>query len=343
MTRALTVILKPGYAPIEQWGEVPGMKQGPWTDVYALAAMIHFGITRHTPPPSVGRLINDNYEPLVQVAAGRYSERFLAAIDHALAVRPELRTQSIEQFRDEIGLNDFAPQTMAWPSTGVYASAGAAPAPVPSAPDLELPGAAPGGVEFTQRFGAPPLETTVMQPAPAPDAGRSPAVLFGIGLVVTAVLGGAGYLAFKPAAAPLPGPAPHQGGQLPVPPAPVPPASIPASTPAAPADGPAADFARIVAGHTSGHEVEVNLVRTTVRSEKDAIEFTVRSNQDGYVYVMNYGSDGSLLQIYPNRKSGLLRIRKDAPLDLPRGHREYRLGAVERLDLALLVRSFDAP
>jgi serine/threonine protein kinase len=107
MTHALTVILKPGYAPIEQWGEVPGMKQGPWTDVYALAAMIHFGIMRRTPPPSVGRLVNDGYEPLLQAAAGRYSERFLAAVDHALMVRPELRTQSIEQFRDEIGLNDL--------------------------------------------------------------------------------------------------------------------------------------------------------------------------------------------------------------------------------------------
>jgi len=57
MTQALTVILKPGYAPLEQYAEVPHMKQGPWTDIYALAAVVYFAITRRTPPPSVGRMM----------------------------------------------------------------------------------------------------------------------------------------------------------------------------------------------------------------------------------------------------------------------------------------------
>ena len=40
--------------------------------------------------------MNDNYVPLAQAAAGRYSAKFLAAIDRALIVKPEERTPSID-------------------------------------------------------------------------------------------------------------------------------------------------------------------------------------------------------------------------------------------------------
>ena len=332
MTHALTVILKPGYAPIEQWGEVPGMNQGPWTDVYALGALIHFAIMRRTPPPSVGRLVNDGYEPLVQVAAGRYSQRFLAAVDHALAVRPELRTQTIQQFRDEIGLNEFArdPRTLAW-----------MPAPHPAAtlPDLALPDSqlptvavppAPrpsSGVEFTVRQPTAPAPQAEMAASPPPAPRTNPALLFAAGLVVTGVLGLGGYALLKPGTAPQPAPSPGpMAASAPAAPAsrlalpsPPEPASVPAPTPTpAPDFNVSAEFERARKAQTPGHVVEVNLVRSTVRSDKDALSLTLKSSQEGYVYLFNRGSDGSLLQIYPNKRSGLLRIRKDTPIELPR-------------------------
>lgn len=56
-TQAITVILKPGYAPIEQYAEMPDMSQGAWTDVYALAAVMHVAVCGRAPPPSVARLL----------------------------------------------------------------------------------------------------------------------------------------------------------------------------------------------------------------------------------------------------------------------------------------------
>jgi serine/threonine protein kinase len=117
MTQGLTVILKAGYAPVEQYAEIPGMKQGSWTDVYALAAVVYWAITGSTPPASVGRMMSDSFVPLATCAAGRYSARFLQTIDRALVVRPEHRTQTIEAFRKDLGLTD----------DGTTSSAAAAP------------------------------------------------------------------------------------------------------------------------------------------------------------------------------------------------------------------------
>ena len=108
MTQGLTVILKAGYAPVEQYAEVPGMKQGAWTDVYALAAVVYWAITGSTPPASVARMMSDSCVPLAVCAAGRYSRDFLEAIDRALVVQPERRTQSIADLRRELGLSSEA-------------------------------------------------------------------------------------------------------------------------------------------------------------------------------------------------------------------------------------------
>ena len=99
MTHAITVVLKPGYAPIEQYGDVATMAQGAWTDLYALACVVYYAIAGKTPTSSVERLMDDRVEPLAIAAAGRYSDAFLRAIDAALAVRPGDRPQTEREFR----------------------------------------------------------------------------------------------------------------------------------------------------------------------------------------------------------------------------------------------------
>src|SRR5688572_27485522 len=111
MTQALTVILKPGYAPIEQYAEVANLKQGPWTDLYALASVVYFAIEGKAPVPAVARVMADPLVPLAQAAAGRYSDDFLRAIDRALSVRPDDRPQSIAEFRQLLGFVERAPTT----------------------------------------------------------------------------------------------------------------------------------------------------------------------------------------------------------------------------------------
>lgn len=121
MTQAITVILKPGYAPIEQYAEVPNMRQGAWTDLYALASVIYFAITGQAPTPAVARVMSDPLVPLTTSVAGRYSAAFLAAIDAALAFKPEERPQSVADFRRLLGLSTAIPASRMLPASGEMA------------------------------------------------------------------------------------------------------------------------------------------------------------------------------------------------------------------------------
>ncbi|MDD2728815.1 serine/threonine-protein kinase [Malikia sp.] len=104
VTQALTVILKPGYAPIEQYAEMPGsVRQGPWTDLYALGAVVRFMVTGQTPPLAIGRLVQDSLATLEVQANGRYSAALLKAVDRCLAVKGEDRPQSVTQMRALLG------------------------------------------------------------------------------------------------------------------------------------------------------------------------------------------------------------------------------------------------
>jgi serine/threonine protein kinase len=134
-TQTITVILKPGYAPVEQYAGMPDMAQGAWTDVYALAAVMHVAVCGRAPPPSVARLLADSHASLSQNEGlrQRYSQRLLTAIDAGLGVRPESRPQSMAAFREAMGLEPVAtPIRLATGRRAARAGPSAAsPAPLP--------------------------------------------------------------------------------------------------------------------------------------------------------------------------------------------------------------------
>ena len=101
-TESITAILKPRYAPIEQYAETPQLRQGPWTDLYALAAVVAFLLDGVPPPVSTARSIHDEMEALGTRDIPGVSTDFLRAIDWALAVRPQDRPQSVAAWRDAL-------------------------------------------------------------------------------------------------------------------------------------------------------------------------------------------------------------------------------------------------
>ena len=114
-TQKHTAILKVNYAPIEQYGDSQEMLQGPWTDLYALAAVVYECVGGRATPPATHRVLEDRMVPFSKVArsAGiknriEYSPEFVSAIDSALVIRPEERTQDVQSFVRMMALKSVA-------------------------------------------------------------------------------------------------------------------------------------------------------------------------------------------------------------------------------------------
>ncbi|WP_156648721.1 serine/threonine-protein kinase [Massilia sp. Leaf139] len=322
MNQAFTVILKQNYAPIEQYAEMPGMRQGAWTDLYALASVVHFAIAGEAPPQAVGRMLADPYVPLAARYADRYSRAFLEAIDRALAFRPEERPQSVAEMRALLGF-DAAPRE----------KTEARPAPA------HAPAPAPASMAAT---------TSASTPAASPAAatqrkGRSTMLLAGLGV---AVLGAAGLFAYLQREAPPPVPdstpaAATEAAPAPsAPPAPPAPASTPAVTPAFTPNG-ALDA--LLAGASPERKVSVEVPNTRLRIDRDRFSFSIRSSHPGHVYVYMVGTRGDDFHLLlPNAVDKDNRIRPGEVLSLPRAKWKFVASGPAGTDRFVVMVS-DAP
>jgi serine/threonine protein kinase len=106
-----TAILKVNYAPIEQYADAPDLREGPWTDLYALAAVVHGCVCNESPLPATFRVVRDRMPPFAQVAqtaqthfGQAYAPEFVRAVAHALAIEPDHRPQSVDAFAQEMQL-----------------------------------------------------------------------------------------------------------------------------------------------------------------------------------------------------------------------------------------------
>lgn len=107
-----TILLKVNFAPIEQYGDVDDMPQGPWTDLYSLAAVVHGMLCNQAPLPATVRIVKDTMPTFANVAktvaeefGQSYSAEFVAGMAWALNTQPQDRPQSIQEFTRALKLS----------------------------------------------------------------------------------------------------------------------------------------------------------------------------------------------------------------------------------------------
>ncbi len=162
-SQTLSVILKHGYAPPEQYSSTSS--QGSYTDVYSLAVTFYYVATGIMVPPAPDRFGGEEYRPLLEVcpqAGSQISE----AVDRALALNSKNRTSSAAEFAYA-----FYPQlgkAAAYPngtSGGTLALNGQT---APTAPCISLKGSNGAAGHFKVSEHAAPYQNFA-------DSGRMPA------------------------------------------------------------------------------------------------------------------------------------------------------------------------
>ncbi|CUJ53787.1 Uncharacterised protein [Achromobacter xylosoxidans] len=98
----------PGFAPFELYTDSAEWPRGPWTDVYALCAVMHALVIGLRPPPAPERRATDSYEPLLSLGLTKYSPAFLGAIDRGLAMLPADRPQTLAELAAMLDIPAYA-------------------------------------------------------------------------------------------------------------------------------------------------------------------------------------------------------------------------------------------
>ncbi|MBC8557461.1 protein kinase domain-containing protein [Jutongia hominis] len=100
------IVLKVGYAPIEQYSKKA--KQGPYTDLYAVAALFYRLLTGQKPQAANERIANDQLKSLSELGV-KIPQQAEFAIMMCLSIQPQFRLQSAQEFMEALDGADFEP------------------------------------------------------------------------------------------------------------------------------------------------------------------------------------------------------------------------------------------
>lgn len=186
-SQTVAAIVSSGYSPIEQYSDVA--EQGPWTDIYATAAVAYRLICGKTPPDAPSRIdaeLSSRADPCAKLSDAPmdgFDPHILQGIDQALAIRAKDRPQSIKEWRAVLGLDGDSTKTAGKSAQAQPTKAGA-------------------GFAQTVLVDRPPPEldaTVLARPRSETEAGSSKSGGAGIalGLIGLAAVAAAGWFGFQ--------------------------------------------------------------------------------------------------------------------------------------------------
>ena len=110
-TKSLTVVLKRGYAPFEQYQS--RARLGPWTDIYAVCAVMYRMMSGKVPQESSSRVYSDEMVSLKQLAARgeipKVSSHISGVIQKGMSVKSQNRYQNAQDLLEELSGRKLPP------------------------------------------------------------------------------------------------------------------------------------------------------------------------------------------------------------------------------------------
>ena len=170
-SKSLDVILKHGFAPKEQY--IRRGRQGPFTDVYAMAATYYYAITGKIPPDSIERMDEDELIPPTTLGV-KLSEKAEDALLKGLEVNASERYQSTGELASGLAAQPVRVKVVARAANGASEHRVEQPLPQPVSVANTAPAPQPESESQPESEEAAPEPASEVDSSPVPENGQGP-------------------------------------------------------------------------------------------------------------------------------------------------------------------------